>query len=196
MTETKSRRRTASRLRILLLAGAVASIGAMAVPGAASAAQCGGTVAVSQKQDIEDVEVLDYAIRCNEQIRGYSILTSRQIDYFSTEAPAFEENLDPTDEQAACEGPFPSDGFGCRGVINNGRIVVGQFAPIRDPCQVSNIADRFRVWVVGFTQEIDSLDRTILVAGHPTPLRKKLDCASPSSREVAVAGLASPFSFI
>jgi len=74
---------------------------------------CKGTVKPANKKK-PGVDAV-YNFSCSDDIRGYSIVTTRTLDFFGTET-----NTSPDTSQSAimqCEGTVPGHGFGC-GVVN------------------------------------------------------------------------------
>ncbi len=163
---TKIRRRHPGqrvRMSIVSLAAVAAIVAAFSLPGVASAAEaplCGGSLKINN--DIPGIDPpggLSYEFDCNAQVLGYALISNRQVDYFSTEVLVHDFTThEVTPEQFSCEGPFPSAGFGCRGVANFGNFIGGEFAIGRDPCQASKARkDKFRVWIVATVTQFDSV---------------------------------------
>jgi hypothetical protein len=73
---------------------------------------CGGKVAAQGKNADTKAK---YFIQCSEDIRGYSVVSTKKFDFFGTET-----DVTPTTSQSAtlqCEGTVPGNGFGC-GVVD------------------------------------------------------------------------------
>lgn len=164
MTKIRSKhpgKRRRMSIASLALAAVVATV--LSLPTAAGAAEatlCGGSLKINN--DIPGIDPpggLSYEFDCNAQVIGYSLFSNRQVDYFSTEVLVHDFTThDVTPEQFSCEGPFPSSGFGCRGVANFGNFIGGEFAIGRDPCQVSKSkADKFKVWIAATVTQFDSV---------------------------------------
>jgi hypothetical protein len=131
-----------------------------AVASAAEAPLCGGKLELNN--DIPGIDPpggLSYKFDCNATVLGYGILSNRQVDYFNTEVTVLDfTSGEATPEQFSCEGPFPSSGFGCRGVANFGNFISSEFAIGRDPCEAAKTkADKFKVWVVATVVQADSV---------------------------------------
>jgi hypothetical protein len=145
------------------LAAAIGCVGVLSIsPAGAAAAEaplCGGSLEVNDEiAGIEPPGGLSYEFNCNAQVLGYSIISNRQVDYFSTEVLVLDATGTATNESFACEGPFPSSGFGCRGASNFGNVISGEFAISRDPCQqAKRKSDKFKVWVSATVQQFDSV---------------------------------------
>jgi hypothetical protein len=185
----KRRRGRSSRRRRTIVAGlaATAFAGLLALPGTASAAEaplCGGSLELNDEiPGIEPPGGLSYKFNCNAQVIGYAIVSNRQVDYFSTEVQVLDATSgEATAEQFACEGPFPSAGFGCRGVANFGNTIAGELAIGRDPCEVAKTkADKFKVWMAATVTEFDSVTNKPFVAvTQPFRLRGP-DCSKSAS---------------
>lgn len=161
----KRRRRPARSRSRIAFAGLVAAaiVAALSLPVGASAAEaplCGGSLEVNDEiPGIEPPGGLSYKFDCNAAVQGYALLSNRQVDYFSTEVLVLDYTSgEATPEQFSCEGPFPSSGFGCRGVANYGNFISGEFAIGRDPCEAAKTkADKFKVWIAASIVEVDSV---------------------------------------
>lgn len=185
-TRRHSLRRT--RMAIAALAAAAGCVGALSLPAVSGAAEvplCGGTLEL--KDDIPGIDPpggLAYKFNCNAQVQGFALLSSRQVDYFGTEVVVLDAaSGEATAEQFSCEGPFPSAGFGCRGVANFGNPISGEFAISRDPCQVAKSkSDKFKVWVAVTVQQFDSVTNKPYSAVTQPFRLKNPDCGgAPSS---------------
>lgn len=179
-----------SRARVAAAAlAAVGCIFAFALPAGASAAEaplCGGSLEL--KDDIPGIDPpggLSYKFNCNAQVQGYGIVSNRQVDYFSTEVLVLDATSgEATPEQFSCEGPFPSSGFGCRGVANFGNPISGEFAIGRDPCEVAKSkGDKFKVWVVATVTQFDSVtNKPFIAVTQPFRLKAPACGAAPSGK--------------
>lgn len=168
---TKRTRRGSRGLRAAVASIALAAgIMAMAWPAAAGAAEaplCGGKLEINDEiPGIEPPGGLTYKFDCNAAVLGYSLISNRQVDYFSTEVVVDDFTTgEATSEQFGCEGPFPSSGFGCRGLANYGNFIRGEFAIGRDPCETAATkADKFRVWIAATIVQTDSVNGKQLTA--------------------------------
>jgi hypothetical protein len=184
------RRHPLRRIRgaVTALAAVASCIGILNLPAGAAAAEapiCGGSLELNN--DIPGIDPpggLSYKFHCNVQVQGYAILSSRQVDYFSTEVLVLNPTTgEATPEQFSCEGPFPSVGFGCRGIANFGNAISGEFAIGRDPCHSAKAkSDRFKVWVVATVTEFDSVTgKPFLAVTHPFRLRNA-DCGKAAAK--------------
>lgn len=161
-----------------------ATVGGLAVPagaGAAEAPLCGGSLEISNEiPGIDPPGGLAYEFNCNALVQGYSIISSRQVDYFSTEVLVLDAAGNATNESFGCEGTFPSSGFGCKGVSNFGNAISGEFAIGRDPCQAAKAkSDKFKVWVSATVQQFDSITNKPFTA-VTQPFRLKAPDCKPS----------------
>jgi hypothetical protein len=183
-----------ARVTIAALAAAAGCVGALSLPAGAIAAEaplCGGSLELNDEiPGIEPPGGLSYKFNCNSQVLGYSIISTRQVDFFSTEVLVLDINTgEATNEAFGCEGPFPSSGFGCKGVSNFGNTMSGEFAIGRDPCEVAKVkSDKFKVWVSATVTQFDS------VSGKPftavtQPFRLKGPDCSKATPEKAVKRL-------
>jgi hypothetical protein len=72
---------------------------------------------------------LSYRFTCDEEIKGFSIVSNLEVGEFSTEVVV----LDPKTEEPVsgqsfgCEGPIPGSGFGCSGYAVWANQVSGEF---------------------------------------------------------------------
>jgi len=177
-----------TRVAIAALAAAAGCVGALWLPAGASAADvplCGGNLELNN--DIPGIDPpggLSYKFNCNAQVQGFAIVSNRQVDYFSTEVLVLDAaSGEATAEQFACEGPFPSSGFGCRGVANFGNPITGDFAIGRDPCEVAkHKADKFKTWVVATVTQFDSITNRPFVAVTQPFRLKAPNCPSATKR--------------
>lgn len=187
----RRRRRPRGRLRAALASlAAVAGIAALSLPATASAADvtlCGGTLEVNNEiPGIDPPGGLTYKFDCNATVLGYALVANRQVDYFSTEVGVLDFTTgEATAEQFSCEGPFPSWGFGCRGMSNYGNFMTGELAISRDPCEKSKSkADRLRVWVTATVVQLDSVtNKPFNVVTHPFRLKGPACGASDTRKE-------------
>jgi hypothetical protein len=173
-----------TRMAIAALAAAAGCVGVLSLPagaGAAEAPLCGGSLEL--KDDIPGIDPpggLAYKFNCNSQVQGFALLSSRQVDYFSTEVLVLDAaSGEATPEQFGCEGPFPSAGFGCRGLANFGNTISGEFAISRDPCQAAKAkSDKFKVWIAASVTQFDSVtNKPFLAVTQPFRL-KGPDCSA------------------
>lgn len=151
------------------------AFGLPATAGAADVTLCGGSLEVDN--DIPGIEPpggLKYKFDCNATVIGYSLISNRQVDYFSTEVTVLDYTTgEATSEQFSCEGPFPGWGFGCRGVSNFGNFMTGELAISRDPCErTKSKADKLRIWIVATVVQPDSVtNKLFTVVTHPFRLK-------------------------
>jgi hypothetical protein len=172
-----------ARRTIVAFAAAAGCVGALSLPAGAVAAEaplCGGSLELNDEiPGIEPPGGLSYKFDCNAQVLGYSIVSSRQVDFFSTEVLVLDINSgEATNEAFGCEGAFPSSGFGCKGVSNNGNFLSGDFAIGRDPCEVTKSkADKFKVWLSATVTEFDSVTNKPFTAVTQPFRLKGPDCS-------------------
>jgi hypothetical protein len=169
---------TRARTAVASLAAVASIVAMLTLPPGASAAEapiCGGSLELNNEiPGIDPPGGLSYKFACNAQVLGFALLSTRQVDYFSTEVLVLDAaSGEATPEQFNCEGPFPGSGFGCRGVANFGNPISGEFAIGRDPCQVAKAkSDKFKVWVAATITEFDSVtNKPFTAVTHPFRLK-------------------------
>jgi len=187
----KERHPRRARMTIAALAVAAGCVSALCLPavaGAAEAPLCGGNLELNDEiPGIDPPGGLTYKFNCNSAVIGYSIVSSRQVDYFSTEVLVLDATTgEATPEQFSCEGPFPSSGFGCRGVANYGNPITGEMAISRDPCEAAKTkADKFKVWVAATVVQVDSVTNKPFNAVTQPFRLKGPDCSKAGSEKAA-----------
>jgi hypothetical protein len=173
---------------VAVAAGCVSALGiSPAGAGAAEAPLCGGGLELNDEiPGIDPPGGLSYKFNCNAQVQGYSIVSNRQVDYFSTEVLVTDAAGNVTNESFGCEGTFPSSGFGCKGLSNFGNAIGGEFAIGRDPCQAAKAkSDKFKVWVSATVQQFDSVtNKPFLAVTQPFRL-KAPDCKTSKTAKEA-----------
>jgi hypothetical protein len=176
-----------ARVTVAALAAAAGCVSVLSLPAGASAAEaplCGGNLELNNEiPGIEPPGGLSYKFNCNSAVVGFAIVSNRQVDYFSTEVLVLDATSgEATPEQFSCEGPFPSSGFGCRGIANFGNPISGEFAIGRDPCEVAKTrADKFKVWVTATVIQFDSVTNKPFNAVTQPFRLKAPDCADGGS---------------
>jgi hypothetical protein len=101
-------------------------LGSAGTASAGNLITCGGKIAALGKNADTDAK---YFVQCSEDIRGYSVVSTKKFDFFGTET-----DVTPTTSQSAtlqCEGTVPGFGFGC-GVVNRTAVPAG--SPSTPPC--------------------------------------------------------------
>jgi hypothetical protein len=180
-----------ARVTIAALAAAVGCVGALSLPTGAVAAEaplCGGSLELNDEiPGIEPPGGLSYKFNCNTQVLGYSIVSTRQVDFFSTEVLVLDfTSGEATNEAFGCEGPFPSSGFGCKGISNYGNAMSGEFAIGRDPCEVAKAkSDKFKVWVSATITQFDSVTNKPFTAVTQPFRLKGPDCSKATPVKAA-----------
>jgi hypothetical protein len=180
-----------TRVAIAALAAATGCVGALSLPAVAVAAEaplCGGNLELNNEiQGIEPPGGLSYKFNCNAQVLGFALVSSRQVDYFSTEVLVLDATSgEATPEQFSCEGPFPSSGFGCRGIANFGNFISGELAIGRDPCEAAKTkADKFKVWVAATVTQFDSVTNKPFTAVTQPFRLKAPDCSGSGSSKAS-----------
>ena len=133
-----------------------AILGSAGTASAGSQVSCNGTVQPKNKKKPGSAAI--YSFACTQDIRGYSVISTKQFDFFGSET-----NSSPNTAQSAlfqCGGSVPSFGFGC-GIVNRdaatpsngnncGQLVSGVQQP---PCSNRLSAGNFISGDVGFTGE-------------------------------------------
>jgi hypothetical protein len=90
----------------------------------------------------------EYTFFCSEEIKGFAIVASVEIDEFSTTADV----LDPgskqpvPDETFVCEGSIPSEGFGCAGKALTPNLITGKLSTSEKICAAGK--SLVTVWLV------------------------------------------------
>jgi hypothetical protein len=171
---------------VVLVALAAASIGVLAFgtgTASASTVQCIGGVTFTDK--IPDTpRGLEYTLKCDQDIKAFSIYSTKQLAYFSTEVIATDDAGNGGGGLASCEGPIPGYGFGCNSGtsstahITNNYTLTGQVATLGPACDHNGPDTRLFA-------SVTSTDLTASGAGYTTssqPFRLKgPDCsASPA----------------
>ncbi len=144
-----------SRWGALALAAAAGCLGLMALPGGASAAKvsCAGKTIPNKDVPGYDGFAYDYRFFCNEDVYAFSIVSNRQVEYFSPDAVGYQGSS-PTAESFECEGFFPGEGVGCHGLASPPSRIVGQIGLAKNPCIRHKGGDRWRVWATVTVQEV------------------------------------------
>ncbi len=182
------RRRVRAVIASLATAAGIAILGFPAAASAAEAPLCGGKLELNNEiPGIDPPGGLSYKFDCNATVLGYGILSNRQVDYFNTEVTVLDfTSGEATSELFSCEGPFPSSGFGCRGVANFGNFINGEFAIGRDPCEAAKTkADKFKVWVVATIVQADSVTNKPFTAVTQPIRLKGPACKTKNTRKEA-----------
>jgi len=123
----------------------------------ASSVTCSGTVAPSVDGHADDE--LTYTVSCDEDVKGYTISSNREIGYFGTETVVFGTDGEVAEgESFGCEGSIPSWGIGCQGKMTANNSVVSTLAPSESLCEAA-VQPKF--WVSALTIQD--------VKGTPTP---------------------------
>lgn len=156
---------------LLALGLAVGLIGMSAMAGNASASSviCGGD---TTKSDVHESEnALEYAIQCTEDIKGYSIISNRELNYFSTEITVYDDEGVLEGQSFACEGSIPSYGVGCWGIATAGAVIKGTIGTSEELCEA---AVQPKIWMVALTTEVKG-SKTVTLTSDPFQLPIKCD---------------------
>jgi hypothetical protein len=166
---------------LLALALAISLIGLSIVAGSASAGSvtCGGNVTADEEHDAENSLV--YSVNCSEDIQGYSIVSNREISYFSTEVTAFAGEEIAEGEAFTCEGAIPGNGIGCYGTATAGNTVVGNIGTTDELCEAA-VQPRF--WVIALTTQLKK-EVPFPLTSEPFPL--PIRCATLNAKKKAKA---------
>ncbi len=169
-----SRRSTHSRRSVMALAVVAGCLGIMALPGGASASVigCSGKLKAVDPAVDPNVEpnTFDYRILCNAPVLSYSIVSNRQVDYFSNTADGFV-NGEPNTDTFSCEGPFSGNGFGCHGKSTPPSEIRGQLGTSNDPCKRHPKGHGWKVWVVAVASESQNGGAPFITSSEPFRLR-------------------------
>lgn len=113
-----------------------------------TAIQCSGKITKSSDDELP----FNYAIRCNKELSGYSIISNREIDATTTEPVGLEPSGEVADgEDFFCKSSIPGWGIGCYG--KGGTVTLGIGNTIRagistfDPICDADVQPKF--WLVG-----------------------------------------------
>lgn len=123
----------------------------------ASSVSCTGTVEV--KDDGHAENELAYNVKCDEDVKGYSITSNRELAYFGTETVVLGTDGEVAEgESFGCEGSIPSWGIGCQGKMTAGNSVVSSIGTSESLCEDA-VQPKF--WATALTLQE--------VKGTPTP---------------------------
>lgn len=164
---------------LVALGLAVGLLGLSVVAGNASAASvsCGGTVKADSEHHSENS--LKYAVKCDEEIQGYSIVSNREIGYFSTEVTVLAGTEVAQGESFTCEGAIPGNGIGCYGKMTAGNTVEGFIGTADELCEAP-VQPKF--WAVALTTQI-AKEKPFPLTSEPFPLGIK--CATLNAKKKA-----------
>jgi hypothetical protein len=114
---------------------------------------------------------LSYRFTCNEEIKGFSIVSNLEVGEFGTEVVVLDPATgEPVSGQSfGCEGLIPGDGFGCNGYAIWANQIAGEFGIDQRRCVGGR--NQLRSWVV-------ALDMNNTSSG-PYPLRSS-SCPKPA----------------
>lgn len=123
----------------------------------ASSVSCSGTVVPNAEGHAENE--LTYNVKCDEDIKGYSITSNRELAYFGTETVVLGTDGEVAEgESFGCEGSIPSWGIGCQGKMTAGNTVESSIGTSESLCEAA-VQPKF--WVTALTYQD--------VKGTPTP---------------------------
>lgn len=179
MTKMRVGVRAHSRWRIALVIGAlsVACLIPLASPGAASASTvvCGGRLKFDD--NLARFTGLIYRFKCTENILAFSIVSSKQIDFFNPEQLAYFDGAGTlgSGELFSCEGPLGQGfGFGCDtrppalGMLA-GHTLIGELSFPESPC-VKPASDRPHLWLTVTTTQNDVNGKPYTTSSQPFQL--------------------------
>ena len=131
-----------TRKACLALVVALGCLGAAASTASASTLDCWGAAA-----PISTVQTdLTYAFGCSEPIKGFSLVSTREVGVFSTTADVFDQTGAPvSNETFTCEGDIPSEGFGCFGIGYDTHTITGTFSIDAPRCVKRR--NKLSVWI-------------------------------------------------
>jgi hypothetical protein len=185
--------------RIAVLASLACITGAVFL-GSAGTASAGFTLCTGTVQPKEAGKAsvdAKYAIRCNADIRSFSLVTNKKFDFFGTELVVWQAGQASSQSATLqCEGNVPGSGFGC-GVVNRntpsncgqtpasalctqrisaGNTVTGDLGLTRSPCKYKPGEPPLKVWLVtGQEPFITGLTGTPTVGTYTSePFRMKI----------------------
>lgn len=167
---------------ILLAAGLVlVSVCLSVLAGSASAAsvECSGSLKPDKSSFSENA--LEYKVSCTEDILGYSIVSNREIGYFSTEVIVLKGEEVAEGEAFTCEGAIPGNGMGCYGKKSAGNTVVGSISTVDELCEAST---QPRFWAVALTTQ-EAKGTPFPLTSEPFPLN--IRCKTLNAKKKAKA---------
>ena len=174
------------RLSLAIAAGA-AFIALAALPGSASATSvdCFGKLTTNK-----EVAGFDYQFFCTQKVNAYSIVSSKPVEYFSTEAGVFAGPLGAeaaNGQRYSCEGGIPDWGFGC--FPGSGQVGASPLYTVQGslstsqtkPCELKR-NQRFRTWLVVSVDGFTSTGKVFPASSEPIPLFVKCNGNGSSSK--------------
>jgi hypothetical protein len=188
-TREGSRWGRSSRRRLsLAIALGAALIAVTALPGTASATSvdCIGKLRINK-----EVAGYDYEFFCTQKVNAYSIVASKPVEYFSTEASVFAGPIGAeaaVGQRYSCEGGIPDWGFGCfPGSGQTGAspfyTVQGSFSTSQTkPCSLRR-HERFRTWLVVTVDAFTSSGSKFPASSEPIPLFVKCNGGGAAGRK-------------
>jgi len=169
---------------LVALGLAVSLFGFAMMTGSASAASvsCGGTVVTDSEHHSENT--LQYSVKCSEDIQGYSIVSNRDLGYFSTEVTVLNGTEVAEGEAFTCEGAIPGNGVGCYGKMTAGNTVNGFVGTSNELCE-AEVQPKF--WAVALTTQI-AKEKPFPLTSEPFPLAIKCETlnAKKKAKEKAI----------
>lgn len=164
-------------LLALALAAGLILLSIAAGSASAGSVTCGGNLAIDDEHESDNS--LAYSVKCNEDISAYSIVSNREISYFSTEVVAFAGGEVAEGEAFTCEGTVPGNGVGCYGKATAGNTVVGTVGLTDELCE-AYVQPRF--WVIAQTTQLKK-EVPFQLTSEPFPLAIK--CGTLNAKKKA-----------
>lgn len=160
----------------LVLGGFAALAAFGASPALAASVNCGGKLSISKDEGSDNT--LSYRFKCSESLKGYSIVSNREVAYFTTEVGVLKGTEVAEGEAFTCEGAIPSNGIGCYGNASAGNWVEGSIGLLDELC--ADPKQRPRFWLVSLTEQEKS--------GKPFPLTSEpFNLGAPNCRKELAA---------
>jgi hypothetical protein len=169
------------RLLLLGVGVAVATVALLLVPRAAHASfvDCVGATTHVDKTDRTQMA---FNFHCSEEIKGYSVVSSQQLDTFSTENDVVDQSgATLSKESFSCEGSLPAFGFGCDGDMLPTHTTNGTYSTASDPCGKAAATARFRLWVVVYAVDQTGDGKTVMRSSNPFALAAP-KCRKPHTK--------------
>jgi len=124
-------------------------LSALPAPASAATVSCNGKLSSDKSHHSENA--LTYGVTCSEDMLGYTIVSNRELAYFSTEVTVMKGQEVAEGEAFTCEGAIPGNGVGCYGKMTAGNTATGSISTSDELCEAA-VQPRF--WVVALTTQL------------------------------------------
>ncbi len=153
----------------------------LAGPASAASVECSGSLK-PDKNSFSD-NALEYKVSCTEDVLGYSIVSNREIGYFSTEVIVLKGSEVAEGEAFTCEGAIPGNGMGCYGKMSAGNTVLGSMSTTKALCE-ANVQPQF--WAVALTTQ-EAKGKPFSLTSEPFPLSVRCKTLNAKAKAKAKA---------